>query len=248
MDALRGKKEAPSALLDYSGMVVDFHNHVIPGIDDGAKSIDDSIIMLRSFEQLGVKKVIGSPHSMAEGYVNSNEKIIEKRDEVREAIRKNGLAIQSDATAEYYCDEAFMERIERKELLTFGKNYVLMELSYVSKPTNFGEVTYKLQVAGYNLILAHPERYPFYYEKDFDSYNSLKDRGVYFQINIASLAGGYGSRAKFTAEKMIDDGMVEFVSTDLHSIGQFDMFRECLKEKYLERILTSDKLLNRTLL
>lgn len=245
----KGKEEEkPSALVDYSAMVVDFHNHVLPGIDDGAKSMDDSILMLKNFEQLGVKKVIATPHSMADGYVNPNQKILKLRDELREAMKANDIHIQLDAAAEYYADELFMEKLANKDLLTFGKNYVLMELSYVSKPQNVGEIVYKLQVAGYDLILAHPERYPYYHEEDFSSYESLKDRKVYFQINIASLAGRYGAGAEYTAKRMIDEGMVEFVGSDLHSLNSFEVLRMCLKEKHLEKLLTSDKLLNKTLL
>lgn len=240
--------ERPSALTDYSAMLVDFHNHVLPGIDDGAKNMDDSIMMLRYFEELGIKKVIASPHSMADGYINSNEKILQLRDVVREAIKKNAINIEFDAAAEYYMDELFMEKIEKKDLLTIGKNYVLMELSYLSKPNNTGDAIYKLQIAGYNLILAHPERYPYYYEDSFEHYKNFKDRGVYFQINIGSLVGKYGGQARYTAEKMIDENMVEFVSSDLHTIAQFEVLRDCLKSKHLEKILNSDKLRNKTLL
>ena len=238
----------PSALTDYSLLQIDFHNHVLPGIDDGSKNMDDSVAMLRNFAALGIKKVVASPHSMADGYINPTAKIIEKRDEVRAAIKANNIDIQFDAAAEYYMDELFMSKIETKDLLPVGKNYILMELSYLSKPTNTRDAIYKLQVAGYNLILAHPERYPYYYEDSFAHYQDFKDRGVYFQINLGSLVGKYGGQARYTAEKMIDEGMVEFASSDLHNLGQFETLRECLKSKHLEKLLTSDKLRNKLLL
>ncbi len=228
-------------------MLVDFHNHVLPGIDDGSKSMEDSMEMLRNFEALGLKKVIASPHSMADGYINSNEKILQLRDEVRLEIKKNNINLEFDAAAEYYMDELFMEKLERKDLLTIGKNYVLMELSYLSKPNNTSEVIYKMQVSGYGLILAHPERYPYYYEDSFAHYKNFKDRGVFFQINLGSLVGKYGAQAKYAAEKMIDENMVEFVSSDLHTVPQFQMLRDCLKSKHLEKILSSDILRNKTL-
>jgi len=242
------EEEIPSALTDYSAILVDFHNHVLPGIDDGARSMEDTITMLRNFEQLGIRKVIASPHSMADGYINSNEKILELRDAVKEVIKANAINIQFDAAAEYYMDELFMEKLERKDLLTIGKNYVLMELSYLSKPTNTGDAIYKLQVSGYNLILAHPERYPYYYEDSFANYRNFKDRGVFFQINLGSLVGKYGAQARYTAEKMIDENMVEFVSSDLHSVPQFQMLQDCLKSKHLEKLFSSDILRNKTLL
>lgn len=241
------EEERPSALTDYSTMLVDFHNHVLPGIDDGSKSMEDSMTMLRNFEALGLKKVIASPHSMADGYINSNEKILQLREEVRLEIKKNNINLEFDAAAEYYMDELFMEKLERKDLLTIGNNYVLMELSYLSKPNNTGEVIYKMQISGYRLILAHPERYPYYYEDSFANYKNFKDRGVFFQINLGSLVGKYGAQAKYTAEKMIDENMVEFVSSDLHTVPQFQMLRDCLKSKHLEKILSSDILRNKTL-
>ncbi|HLP21212.1 MAG TPA: CpsB/CapC family capsule biosynthesis tyrosine phosphatase, partial [Chitinophagales bacterium] len=212
------------------------------------RNIEDSIVMLRNFEQLGIKKVVASPHSMADGYINSTEKILQTRDMVQQAINKAGINIQFDAAAEYYMDELFMEKIERRDLLTVGKNYVLMELSYLSKPNNTGDAIYKLQVAGYNLILAHPERYPYYYEDSFENYKKFKDRGVYFQINLGSLVGKYGGGAKYTAEKMIDEGMVEFASSDLHNIGQFEVLKACLQSKHLEKLFNSDRFKNKTLL
>lgn len=242
------EEEAPSLLKDYSSLMVDFHNHVLPGMDDGAKNMDDSMMMLRYFSELGIKKVIASPHSMADGFVNSTEKILSKRDEVRVEMQKRNIDIQFDAAAEYYMDELFIQKIDKRDLLTVGNNYVLMELSYLSKPNNTAEVIYQLQVAGYNLILAHPERYPYYYEDSFAHFKDFKNRGVFFQINIGSLAGKYGRDAKYTAEKMINEGMVEFASSDLHTLGQFDTLRECLKSKHLEKLLTSDKLRNKNLL
>jgi protein-tyrosine phosphatase len=241
------KKEEPSSLTDYGLMAVDIHSHLIPGIDDGVKTIDDSIYLLRQFEALGFKKVITSPHVMSDGYQNSTETILAGRDKVRAAIRENNIALEFDAAAEYYVDEGMHEKIEKKDLLTIGDNFVLVEFSYLNKGHNTGDVVYKLQVAGYRVLLAHPERYPYYYDNSFDQYKSLKDRNIYFQINIMSLLGKYGKDAKFTAEKMIDENMVNFVGTDCHNARQMETIKECLSMKYLDKILHYDKLLNKTL-
>lgn len=229
-------------------MAVDIHSHLIPGIDDGVKSMQDSIAILRKFQEMGFKKIITSPHVVSDGYNNSTETILKGRDKVREAIKENNLQIEFDAVAEYYLDDSINEKIEKKDLLTFGKNYVLVELSYLTKTNNIHDLMYKLQIAGYRIILAHPERYPYYYEKDFAQYHTLKDRNVYFQINLMSLIGKYGKGAKSTAEKMIDENMVNFVGTDLHNENSIEAIKLCLKEKYLEKILTYDRLLNKTLL
>lgn len=229
-------------------MAVDIHSHLIPGIDDGVKTLDESIFILRQYEELGFKKVITSPHVVSDGYNNSTQTIIEGRDKVRNAIRENGINLEFDAVAEYYLDESMYEKIEKRDLLTIGdKNFVLVELSYLAKANNVNDLLYKLQVAGYRVILAHPERYPYYYEKDFATYNSLKDRSVYFQINMLSLSGRYGKGARSVAEKLIDENMVDFIGTDLHNARHMELIKECLSERYLSKLLNYPKLLNRTL-
>ncbi len=240
--------KAPSSITDFSLMAVDLHSHLIPGIDDGVKTLEESLDVLRQFEQVGFKKVITTPHIMAGGYDNTSEIILKGRDKVREAIRQAGINLQFDAAAEYYLDETMYEKIEKKDLLTLGGDYILMELSLSAKPSNVADIVYKQQLAGYNVILAHPERYPYYYEKNFDSYNELKDRGIYFQINMMSLIGRYGKQAKSVAEKMIDENMVDFVGTDLHGIRHVPFIKDCLKENHLEKLFTSYKLLNKNLL
>lgn len=235
-------------LTDLSQMAVDIHSHLIPGIDDGVKTMDESIAILKEFEQLGLKKIITSPHVVSDGFNNSTQTILDGRDNVREAIKKHGINIEFDAVAEYYLDESMYEKIEKKDLLTIGsKNFILVELSYLSKANNVSDLIYKLQIAGYRVILAHPERYPYYYEKNLEQYISLKDRSVYFQINLMSLAGKYGKPARAVAEKMIDEQMVDFIGTDLHNSKHLEAIKNSLGEKYLRKILDYDKLLNRTL-
>jgi tyrosine-protein phosphatase YwqE len=241
------KQETYSALQNLSALGVDMHSHLIPGIDDGSKSMDDSIFMLRQLESLGFRKIITTPHVVSDGYNNSTQTILEGRDRVRQAIAENNINIEFDAAAEYYADESLIEKVEKRDLLTFGKNFVLVELSYLNKANNISDVFYKLQVAGYRIVLAHPERYPYFYEKSFESYNSLKDRNILFQINILSLLGKYGNDARITAEKLIDKGMVEMIGLDLHQPRQIETIKECLKLKYLSKAISSGKLLNNTL-
>ncbi len=241
------KKEEHVPLEDLRLMEVDIHSHLIPGIDDGSKTMDDTIYLLRQLESLGFRKIITSPHVVTDGYNNSTEIILRGRDKVREAMAANGINLEFDAIAEYYLDETLSEKIEKRDILTFGKNYVLVELSYLNKPNNAGDIFYQLQVAGYKIVLAHPERYPYYHENDFHHYHSLKDRNILLQINLMSLAGKYGKNAQAIAERLINERMVDFIGTDLHNAKQVETIKTCLSNKYLERVLRSEKLLNRTL-
>ena len=241
-------KETASSLSDYSQMAVDIHSHLIPGIDDGVKTMEESIEMIKHLRDFGFKKLITSPHVMGDGYTNTSEIILNGRDLVREAIKQNGIDIQFDASGEYNIDDGLYEKIEQKALLPFGNNYIMVEMPFISKPAIMGDIIYKLQIAGYNVILAHPERYGYFYENDFASYYALKDRNVLFQLNIASLLGTYGKGAKYSAEKMINENMVNFIGTDLHGARHLGLLQDCLGLKYLEKIMNYDKLLNKTLL
>lgn len=242
------KKEVPSNLTDLSGLYIDLHSHLIPGIDDGAKTIEDSIALIRGLRNLGFKKIITSPHIMSGGYNNTPEIILKGRDIVREAIKENNIDVEFDAWAEYYLDETIMPKIENKELLTMGDNYVLVELSYLIKSHNATQYFYSMITNGYKVVLAHPERYPYYHGEAFGEYHNLKDQGVFFQLNIASLTGTYGQSARQTAERMIDENMIDFVATDLHNERHLNYIRDSVKLPYLEKIINYPKLMNKVLI
>jgi protein-tyrosine phosphatase len=243
-----GKKEVLPLLEDYGWLAVDIHSHLIPGIDDGSTDLETSLRMLEAYAKLGFKKIITSPHVVSDGYNNSSTTILAGRDKVIAAAKERYIDIKFDAIAEYYLDETIVPKIAAKDLLTFGNNYILVELSYQQKANNIFDLIYKLQVAGYKVVLAHPERYPFYYEKDFTSYQALKDRSVLFQLNIGSLSGKYGKPAKQIAERLIDENMIDFLGSDLHRLTQFDNLADCLQSKHLIKLMMSNKLLNKTLL
>lgn len=243
------KKEEVSNLADLSGLAVDLHSHLIPGIDDGAKTMEDSIAMIRGLKELGFKKIITSPHIMSGGYNNNPEVILNGRDAVRAALKEQNIDIEFDAWAEYYLDETLLDKIARKELLTAGsKNYVLVELSYLIKSNNVATYFFALTTRGYKIILAHPERYPYYHTKSMSDYHDIKDQGVYFQLNIASLTGVYGPAAQEMAHRLIDENMIDFVGTDLHNERHLGYIRDAIKYPYLEKIINYPGLKNKELL
>ena len=242
------KKEVVSSLTDLSGLYIDLHSHLIPGIDDGAKTMEDSITLIRGLRELGFKKIITSPHIMSGGYNNTPEIILSGRDKVREAIKENNIDVEFDAWAEYYLDETIMPKIEKKELLTMGDNYVLVELSYLMKSNNATSYFYKLITNGYKIILAHPERYPYYHNDSLEDYHSLKDQGIFFQLNMASLTDTYGKAARNIAEKLIDKNMIDFIATDLHNERHLKYIRDAVKLPYMEKIMNYPKLMNKVLI
>jgi protein-tyrosine phosphatase len=242
------KKELPSNLADLSGLYIDLHSHLIPGIDDGAKNMQDSLDLIRGLRDLGFKKIITSPHIMSGGYNNTPEIILSGRDKVREALAANNIDVEFDAWAEYYLDETIMPKILNKQLMTMGDNYVLVELSYLIKSHNATSYFYSMITNGYKVVLAHPERYPYYHSESLDEYMNIKDQGVYFQLNIASLTGTYGQSARNIAERMIDNNMIDFVATDLHNERHLNYIRDSVKLPYMEKIINYPKLMNKMLI
>ncbi|MBD3638416.1 MAG: capsular biosynthesis protein [Crocinitomicaceae bacterium] len=196
--------------VDLSILKTDLHSHLIPGIDDGSKSMDDTLNMLRKFSELGYKKVITTPHIMSDFYRNNPEIILGGLEKVRIAKEEAGIQIEIEAAAEYYLDEYFRELIEKNELLTFGDNHVLFELSFAEEPPRVKDTIFSLVTEGYHPIMAHIERYPYYIEK-WDVLEDFKDRGCLLQLNINSLSGHYGPHIKKWAAAVIDRGIIDIV-------------------------------------
>jgi tyrosine-protein phosphatase YwqE len=240
---LFGKK---TGLKDYSMLSTDLHSHLIPGIDDGAETIEDSIQLIRALVDLGFTKLITTPHVMSDYYKNSREIVYAGLKQIREAAAKAGIPVTLEAGAEYYCDFEFEQKIGKEELLTFSDNHILMEISYLQAPDNLDSVLFKLQLEGYKPILAHPERYPFWYH-DFEKYEALKDRGVLLQVNLASLTGYYGTGARRTAERLIDRNMVDLFATDVHKMSHIPLYQKALNERWLSHAIESGTIKNHLL-
>jgi tyrosine-protein phosphatase YwqE len=169
---LFGRKEKfeYEELHDFSDIRNDMHSHFLFGIDDGAKSLDDSIEMIKVMKEMGYKKLITTPHVMADTYRNTPAIINEKLAIVREKLKEENVDIEIYAAAEYYCDHEFFHMISNEELLTISsEKHLLFEVSYLNAPEIFDDVVFALQSNGYRPILAHPERYPFWFN-NFDKF------------------------------------------------------------------------------
>jgi len=240
------KKEPVLEPIDLSILQVDIHSHFIPGIDDGAKTIEDSIELISAMKDFGYRKVITTPHIMSDYYRNTPEIILSGLEKVRAALKENNIDIEVDAAAEYNVDADFPEKIEKKELLTFGDNYVLFELPFMEEPGVLKDVIWKLQSAGYKPVLAHVERYQFWHHQ-WDKFEDMVNRGVLLQINIGSLTGSYGPEVKQIAEKLIDNDMISLLGSDCHHMGHLEMIDSARTKAYLHKIVNSPKLINKEL-
>jgi protein-tyrosine phosphatase len=227
--------------VDLSLIGVDMHSHLLPGIDDGAKDIEDSMMLIQHLHQLGYSKFITTPHIFQDMYKNSPETILPALELVRAELKNREIPVTIDAAAEYYCDDLFERLIDQKGLLTFGENYVLFEISFAAENANLGRAIFNMRLNGYRPILAHPERYD-YWHHDFARYESMIDKDVLLQINMNSLTGQYGPSTKRTAERLIEKGMVSFVGTDCHHMGHVQLTNTARTNPYLKMLIESGNL------
>ncbi|MCX6231863.1 MAG: hypothetical protein NTZ33_10000 [Bacteroidetes bacterium] len=221
----------------------DVHSHFIPGIDDGVQTLNESVGLLKELHNLGYRKIITTPHIQGEAFQNTPEIILSGLEDVRKALKEDGINIQLEAAAEYLLDDKFNEKLLANNLLTFGSKHILVELSYFSPHPNLFNFIFDLQIEGYKVILAHPERYSYWFN-DLKKYEELKNREVLFQVNMISLGGYYGAMVKKNAEKLVDAGMIDFVGTDMHNINYLKGLNVVQYEKYLDKLLSSGKIKN----
>ena len=239
-------KEPKLEPLDYSVLGTDLHSHLIPGIDDGSKSLEDSISMLKRFSDLGFKKVITTPHIMSDFYRNTPEIILSGLETVREAVKKEGIPIEIEAAAEYYLDFHLTKLIEQNEILTFGDKHVLFELSFSEEPPRIKETVFDFFTSGYKPILAHVERYPFYIDQ-WETIEDYQRRGCLLQLNINSLSGQYGPAVKKMAEQLIDKDMIDVIGSDCHHMGHLELLDKLRTNPHLHKIASKPDLLNKKL-
>lgn len=235
------KKEQPLS----NFIKTDIHSHLLPGIDDGAATLSESIEMIKRFSQLGYKKLIVSPHIMNDFYPNTVSSIQKALTIVKEEIKKQQINIEIEAIAEYYIDEHFARAVLNNQELLYIKKYILIETGFTSMPAQFDEVIFQLFSLGYKPIFAHPERY-IYAQQNFKIMEAIFEKGIYFQIDIMSLTGHYSTMAKQVCERLIDHGMVHFVGSDCHHMKHLDIIEKSFSTPYFRK-LSQLPLLNNTL-
>ena len=225
---------------------VDMHSHLLPGIDDGVETYEQSVEVIKKFIELGYKKLIITPHIMGDFYRNTPEIILDKLDKLNDIIHQLGLDIELEAAAEYYLDESFIERLQKGErLLSFGKKYVLFETSYMNASPHLTQAVFMMQSQGYKPVLAHPERYVYLFN-DYSKLHEWNEIGLLFQVNINSLSGYYSKPSKVLAEKLIDNKMVHFLGSDCHGDRHLKPMKDAREGSYYTKALKLD-LLNNTL-
>lgn len=236
MTLLNSLKNAFSkkATCSFDFLETDFHSHLLPGVDDGAKNVQDTAQLYEGLLDLGFTNVITTPHIHREYYPNIASKLTEVYQNV---IRENKALSKLKLGAEYYINEPNQIAQNGEEnVLCIFKNSVLIEFPFVNMPLNIDEIIFQLNVSQLKPIIAHPERY-LYLQKAPEIIKKLEDSGCKFQLNISSVSGYYGKEVAKFARLLIKENKANYLSTDVHNVRQLSFLQQMIQESSTMKFL-----------
>ena len=235
------KKSSEPAKLFYH---TDMHCHILPGVDHGSEDVGESLKMLRAELAMGITDVICTSHVTAETFENTPETLTEAYNVLKKAVEEEGLPINIYVSAEYRIDEYWTKEYEAGHLLPMPGNRVLLENSFAQELIGIDKMMFDLQVEGYFPILAHPERYRYYYSKK-ERYKALHSASVKFQVNILSLQGYFGKSARENALWLIQNNLCDMLGSDMHSLEHAEIIMDYIGSKEWRKLCEKYDLPNR---
>ncbi len=232
-------------LVDQLNEFIDIHNHLLPGIDDGASSTEESLQLIQGMLNLGITHFICTPHTMEDYHPNTPQTILKSKELLLKSLSDSfPNPPHIHASSEYMLDTNFLKILKEKTVLPLKDNYLLVEMSYLQPPLNLEEILFEITSLGYQPVLAHPERY-MYLHNNYSYYKELKRLGFNFQLNMLALGNYYGSAINRVAYKLLQNNLYDFIGSDLHNekhlsslksvkVGQKDLI-------FLETIIANTK-------
>jgi protein-tyrosine phosphatase len=241
------EKQVANNILPLLSIKTDMHSHILPGIDDGAKTVEESLALIKVLYNNGFRKFICTPHTYSEMYPNTVSTIEGAYNVLKPVVAQHYPDVELGYATEYFLDEKFDEKLEQNEkLITVFDNNILIEHSFVQPPVDITTKIFNIQMNGYNPIYAHPERYEFYMQNK-KAYHKLYDAGCVFQINLLSLSGYYGKAPLELAKYLIENRLVKLVGSDIHHDRHIEAFQNFGANKHLIELLEQDVLLNNSI-
>ena len=218
----------------------DIHNHIIYGIDDGAKTIEDSILIIKEMVRVGYKDIIFTPHYISGStYTSDNKDKQERLSKIRSILDSEKVEVNLYMGNEVFIDFGLIDRMREGKIRTLNNSrYLLIEFSLNNKLSIDKEILFELRNAGCIPILAHPERYTEYFN-DFDFFKDLIDMGVLLQGNLKTLMGKYGSVAKGMLEELLRKDMIHFMASDVHRVEDMSYIEKMVED--LESIVGKER-------
>lgn len=233
----------------FAPLGADMHCHLLPCVDDGSRGNDETEVCLQVMHDAGFGKVYCTPHYQYPRFPNDEEDIKRRFADLKTDIAPNlqKLDIELAGVAgEYRYDSVFGERVEKDGFLLIAGKYLLVEFSLSQQVMGYEDVLFGLQMKGYEIILAHPERYP-YFAGNSPRLEHLKEMGILFQANVLSLSGFYGEGPQIKAFDMVNRGWVDFLGTDLHNPIYARALIENTHDRKVEKLIETHTFLNNTL-
>ena len=232
-------------LVDLLEGFTDIHNHILPGIDDGAKTVEDSKSLLKSFAEFGVKNFIATPHIMHNYHDNNPVTINTSLDHLKNELIRDGIDdINIEASAEHMIDDNFEAILSKKQVLPLGEHHLLVEMSYLQPPINFDTAIEAVVRNRFFPVLAHPERYSFLHSR-MRRYSEFKQQGIQFQLNMLSLSDYYGKEVSKMGIKLLEEGMIDFIGSDVHNMNQMTALKKVTLSKKLVEFI--EPIIDRTI-
>ncbi len=213
----------------------DVHSHILPGVDHGSQSLEQSLEMLRAEAEMGVKRVILTSHVTAITFENTRETLTDAFLKLKDAVTDEGLDMELFLSAEYRMDEYFDKEYAADHLIPMPGNHILLENSFQQELMNLDDLMFDLQVKGYRTILAHPERYP-YYSRRHKRYEQLHNAGARFQVNILSFTGYFGEEARDSALWLAKNGYIDYLGSDMHNVKHAHIIMHYLNSKEWKKL------------
>jgi len=221
----------------------DIHNHILPGIDDGSPSVEESLILVKGLKELGIHNSVSTPHVMAGVHNNTPQTIKSAHAELNDHLKANSLDFKLNFSAEYMIDDQIQEWIQADNLCLIADKYMLVEMSYLSESKALFSVIKDIQDRGYQPILAHPERYN-YFHNNFKIFEEIKQAGCHLQLNLLSISKYYGENVKTCALTLIRAGMYDFVGTDMHHTRHLEALKTVVAKYDIQELLRGNPIKN----
>jgi len=228
---------------DISWLGVDIHSHILPGIDDGSKELSQSLSYITQMQELGFEKLFFTPHIYTELYPNTPETILPALKSVQDGLNAANNTIPIGAAAEHMIDYSF---VVQDNHLCLPNKHILIEMSYLSETPNIESYIFDLQIKGYKVVLAHPERYNFYH-KTVDRYHRLREMGCLFQLNLLAVTGYYGKEVKHASDYLLKNKLYDLAASDLHHDKHMSLLTRIVKSGDLHNAIGHYDFKNREL-
>ncbi len=226
-----------------SSIGTDLHLHIIPNIDDGSRSIQESLDIISNLYESGIRRIITTPHIRSDLFLNTSTGIRLAFEPLAALSNAKWPDLQLSFASEYFADDHFVSLLEKGDVLPLFDNFVLFETSMRFDQPHFIDIIKLMQDKGWRPVLAHPERYRSWWNHP-EIYDQVYEMGVIFQVNLLSLAGSYGPKQKEMAEILIQQGKINAVGTDIHHANQYPDILKSTKNHYFTE-LCEYPLLNR---